>query len=152
MSAFKVKITQSILLEINPKGYKVGFCRLLRGDKEVLKGDYSKIFLYEKLYPYLKGEGDVLVGMEELDLTGFSEDVIEVYRTLKERVPFGERITYSELGKLVGKHPRFIGYCMKINRFPIIVPCHRVVSKKDLGGFAYGKEMKELLLSFEGKL
>ncbi|WP_457600738.1 MGMT family protein [Hydrogenivirga sp.] len=90
--------------------------------------------------------------MEELDLTGFSEDVIEVYRTLKERVPFGERITYSELGKLVGKHPRFIGYCMKINRFPIIVPCHRVVSKKDLGGFAYGKEMKELLLSFEGKL
>jgi methylated-DNA-[protein]-cysteine S-methyltransferase len=38
---------------------------------------------------------------------------------------------------------------MAKNPFVILVPCHRVVAKQGLGGFAWGLEAKERLLEFE---
>jgi methylated-DNA-[protein]-cysteine S-methyltransferase len=38
---------------------------------------------------------------------------------------------------------------MATNPFAILVPCHRVVAKKGLGGYLWGIEMKERLLSLE---
>ncbi len=105
--------------------------------------------LYAKFRPYVERKGDVEVGMEELDLEGYDREVIEVYRTLRREAPFGRTVTYGELGKMVGKHPRFVAHCMRINRFPVIIPCHRVVGVKGLGGFSYGRELKLRLLLFE---
>ncbi len=68
-------------------------------------------------------------------------------------IPVGYTITYSALGELVGKPPRAIGAYMKYNRYPIVIPCHRVVSKNGLGGFSLGGlEVKKKLLVIEEAL
>lgn len=72
----------------------------------------------------------------------------EIYKALLE-VPPGEVITYRDLGKMVRVHPRKAALSMKLNAFPLIIPCHRVVSVKGLGGYSPGKELKKALLSFE---
>lgn len=58
----------------------------------------------------------------------------------------GETITYGNLARTAG-HPgaaRAVGGVMRSNPFPLIIPCHRVVSCDGLGGFA-GNEHAELL-------
>lgn len=68
-------------------------------------------------------------------------------------IPIGYTITYSALGELAGKPPRAIGAYMKYNKYPIIIPCHRVVSKNGLGGFSLGGlEVKKKLLVIEEAL
>ena len=122
-------------------------CRLRETGQESGRGK-----LIERIEPYLSGVGDVELSLEDLDTSGYSEDTLSVYRALKENVTFGRTITYGDLGKIVGKHPRFVAHCMRINRFPVIIPCHRVVSKNGLGGFSYGLDIKRRLLSFESSL
>ena len=76
----------------------------------------------------------------------------KVYRKLL-RVPKGKVTTYGELGKAVGlkNGQRIIGTIMKKNRFPVIVPCHRVVkSDGKIGGYAYGERVKSKMLANEG--
>ena len=76
----------------------------------------------------------------------------KVYRKLLE-VPNGKVTAYGELGKAVGlkNGQRIIGTIMKKNRFPVIVPCHRVVkSDGKIGGYAYGKRVKSSMLANEG--
>lgn len=44
-------------------------------------------------------------------------------------VPYGTTRTYGELALLAG-HPgaaRAVGSCMATNRYPILIPCHRIV-------------------------
>ncbi len=65
-------------------------------------------------------------------------------------VPQGYTITYSALGQIVAKHPRAIAAYMRANRFPIVIPCHRVVSSKGLGGYSLGVHFKQKLLELEG--
>ena len=75
-----------------------------------------------------------------------------VYKKLSQ-VPQGKVTTYSELAKAVGlkNGQRVIGQIMKKNPFPVIIPCHRVVkSDGQVGGYAYGIEVKENMLKNEG--
>ncbi|MDB5800200.1 MAG: methylated-DNA/protein-cysteine methyltransferase [Rhodocyclales bacterium] len=72
-------------------------------------------------------------------------------------IPFGEIRTYGELSREAGGTPRAIGQACGANPFPIIVPCHRVVAKTGLGGFANASdgwllETKRWLLRHEGVL
>jgi len=67
-------------------------------------------------------------------------------------VPIGYTVTYSVLAKLTGTSPRAIGTYMRQNRDLIIVPCHRVVSLRGLGGYSRGIEFKKRLLRVEGAL
>ncbi len=146
MERLKVKITDRVSLEVLIKGDKILRSRLLKGEAE--RG--QKHPFIEAFVPYLKGEGDVNIGMESLWLEGIRKEVIVVWKALSENTFPGRVITYSELGEITGKHPRFVGYCMRINRFPLIVPCHRVIGKGGLGGFSYGVDIKRELLRFEG--
>jgi methylated-DNA-[protein]-cysteine S-methyltransferase len=69
------------------------------------------------------------------------------------RVPKGKITTYGELAKAVGlkNGQRAIGRIMNKNPFPVIVPCHRVVnSDGKIGGYAYGKDVKNKMLTKEG--
>lgn len=83
-----------------------------------------------------------------LSLSKFSLLVLKAL----EQVPIGKVITYEELACCIG-HPkaaRAVGSALNKNPLPFIIPCHRVVSKKDaLGGFAYPLELKKRLLIFE---
>jgi len=141
-----VKITTNLYLRIDLKDRLINSCALLDSFHGKVANEGS---LYEKFLPYLEGKGDVNIGIEDLRLEGYTSEVIEVYKKLREVAPFGRTITYGELGKLTGKHPRFIAYCMRINRFPVIIPCHRVVAKNGLGGFSYGPDIKRRLIAFE---
>lgn len=76
----------------------------------------------------------------------------KVYKKLLE-VPSGRVTTYSELAKAVGipGGQRAIGNIMNKNPYPVIVPCHRVVTASGkLGGYAYGDDIKKTLLQNEG--
>ncbi|MCD6426777.1 MAG: MGMT family protein [Caldisericaceae bacterium] len=76
-----------------------------------------------------------------------------VYRKTAE-IPFGRVISYGGLSEAIfgtKKYARFIGYAMKKNPLPIIIPCHRVVrSDGTIGGFGGGVKTKGKLLSLEG--
>jgi len=76
----------------------------------------------------------------------------KVYKKLTE-VPQGKVTTYGELAKAVGlkNGQRVIGQIMKKNPYPAIIPCHRVVkSDGNIGGYAYGDEVKTNMLRKEG--
>ena len=70
------------------------------------------------------------------------------------QIPFGETITYGELAAAAGSSPaaRAVGRCMAANRFPLIVPCHRVVRAGGrLGAYSApgGTATKRRLLTME---
>ena len=68
-------------------------------------------------------------------------------------VPWGEVVTYGELAALAGTAgaPRAAGTFCAENNFPLVVPCHRVVSSAGLGGYgSLGVEYKRRLLALEG--
>jgi methylated-DNA-[protein]-cysteine S-methyltransferase len=71
------------------------------------------------------------------------------------RIPFGQTRTYGEIARLLGSSPRAVGQACRANPCPIVVPCHRVVAIKGLGGFAgdtSGRKLavKRWLLDHEG--
>lgn len=73
---------------------------------------------------------------------------------LKEcfKIPYGEVITYSQLASRAGnsKAYRAVGNIMNKNKYPVIIPCHRVVgSNNSLVGYAGGVKLKEKLLKLE---
>ena len=68
-------------------------------------------------------------------------------------VPSGKITTYGELSRAIGlkNGQRVIGRVMKNNPFPVIVPCHRVVkSNREIGGYAFGVDIKRNMLTKEG--
>lgn len=71
-------------------------------------------------------------------------------------IPFGETRSYQDIANAVEnpKAVRAIGQANKANRFPIIIPCHRVIGKnRSLTGYAGTRvDIKEKLLEFEGAL
>jgi len=80
------------------------------------------------------------------------EDLVEAVYMLTALVPAGRVVSYSDIAKTLHVHPRFVGYALRLNKNPIIVPCHRVVrSDGRLGGYSYGgAKIKEKLLRLEG--
>jgi methylated-DNA-[protein]-cysteine S-methyltransferase len=89
-----------------------------------------------------------------LDLSHLSAFQSRVVRACR-RISRGRVRTYGELATIAGAEgaARAVGNCMAKNRFPIIVPCHRVVgSAGSLGGFSArdGINMKRRMLEMEG--
>ena len=56
--------------------------------------------------------------------------------TLLRSIPPGRTLTYGALARKLGTSPRAIGGACRANQCPIVVPCHRVVAAKGLGGFS----------------
>ena len=76
----------------------------------------------------------------------------KIYKKLLQ-VPLGKITTYGELSRAIGlkNGQRVIGQIMKKNPFPVIVPCHRVVkSNREIGGYAFGVDIKRNMLTKEG--
>lgn len=69
------------------------------------------------------------------------------------RIPFGETRSYQDIAKAVGSpfSSRAVGSACGKNPIPIVIPCHRVISKNGgLGGYSGGLEIKKTLLKIEG--
>jgi methylated-DNA-[protein]-cysteine S-methyltransferase len=67
-------------------------------------------------------------------------------------IPFGTVVSYQDIAREVGvpNGYRAVGNANAKNPFPIVVPCHRVVAKSGLGGYAGGLDVKQALLMLEG--
>jgi methylated-DNA-[protein]-cysteine S-methyltransferase len=71
-----------------------------------------------------------------------------------QAIPVGETRSYGEVAKALNSSAQAVGNACRANHFPIVIPCHRIVAKSDLGGFAgktKGNEMivKQWLLNHE---
>jgi methylated-DNA-[protein]-cysteine S-methyltransferase len=119
-----------------------------RGDVDV--GVHLHHSLAERLAAHFTGERDAFADIE-LDLDGYTAFQLSVVETLR-RVPWGEVVTYGELAALAG-HPnaqRAAGSVCAHNRFPLVVPCHRVVAADGIGRYgASGVGYKRRLLELE---
>jgi AraC family transcriptional regulator, regulatory protein of adaptative response / methylated-DNA-[protein]-cysteine methyltransferase len=70
------------------------------------------------------------------------------------RIPAGETRTYADIAAAVGKPKavRAAGSANGANNVAVLIPCHRVIrTDGTLGGYAYGLERKEKLLTAERK-
>ena len=55
-------------------------------------------------------------------------------------IPRGKTLTYGELARALGGEARAVGQACGDNRLPIVIPCHRVVAAKGIGGFAHSTQ------------
>lgn len=88
-----------------------------------------------------------------IDVTGTAFQA-RVWAALKE-IPYGETRSYAEIAEEIGEPGaiRAVGSACGANRVPLTIPCHRVIrTDGSLGGFGWGLEVKETLLSAEGSL
>ncbi|MFW5432788.1 MAG: methylated-DNA--[protein]-cysteine S-methyltransferase [Methylophilaceae bacterium] len=69
-------------------------------------------------------------------------------------IPSGRVVTYGEIAQELDTGPRAVANACGANSLPLVVPCHRVVAKKSLGGFMHGDPsgpaIKKWLLKHEG--
>jgi len=89
-----------------------------------------------------------------LDLAGFTDFQRKIIRAAR-RIAYGQVCSYGDLAKRIGHAgaARAVGSVMRHNRFPLVVPCHRVVASGGrLGGFSSpgGTAEKHALLALEG--
>jgi len=103
-----------------------------------------------QLTDYLRGEPVHFRVPLSLKGTPFQ---ISVWQALRE-IPYGGFLTYGELARRVGrpKGARAVGGAVGANPLPIIIPCHRVLGARGLGGYGPGLHWKKRLLELEGIL
>lgn len=53
-----------------------------------------------------------------------------------QAIPAGQVVTYGELARQLHSGARAVGNACRHNPTPLIIPCHRVVPRRGLGGFA----------------
>jgi methylated-DNA-[protein]-cysteine S-methyltransferase len=108
--------------------------------------------LRQRLERYCLGErdefDDILLDLAEG--TKFQKRVLEITR----RIKYGKTMSYGQLAAKAGypRAARAVGTVMSSNRFPIVVPCHRVVaSGGKTGGYTspQGVNLKLRLLALE---
>ena len=97
---------------------------------------------------------------EETDIHKYSIDdcVLEgtdfqkrVWKAISE-VPAGKTKSYGELVAVCGGSPQSVGTACGKNKIPVIIPCHRIVGKKNKLAYSGGDgaETKRELLKIEG--
>ncbi len=64
--------------------------------------------------------------------TAFQQRVWKALQT----IPPGTVLTYGELAARLGTAARAIGGACRSNPIPVLIPCHRVVARQGLGGYA----------------
>lgn len=109
--------------------------------------------LRERLIDYASGEPVEFTDIEltwPKPLTEFRRQVLAATR----QIPRGRTATYAEIAAKAGSPgaARAVGTAMSSNRYPIVIPCHRVVgSGGGLGGFTspQGTDLKQQLLEME---
>jgi methylated-DNA-[protein]-cysteine S-methyltransferase len=75
-----------------------------------------------------------------------------------QAIPVGKTKTYGEIAKKLKSGPRAVGTACGANPYPLIAPCHRVVSAQGIGGFmkensaGLYRQIKIWLLKHEGAL
>jgi len=75
----------------------------------------------------------------------------KIWREL-QKIPYGKTKSYGQIAKKFNTSPRFVGNVCGLNKYLLVVPCHRVVrSDGTLGGFSSlgGIKLKKRLIQLE---
>lgn len=73
----------------------------------------------------------------------------KVYKACME-IPYGCVKTYKQIGEQIGcRGYQAIGMALHNNPILLVVPCHRVISMKGIGGFGLGIPCKKYLMNLE---
>lgn len=127
----------------------------LRSEGDVVSSNPRESKLVHRFQRFAAGADDDFldVPIDTEHMTAFQRRVTELCRN----VPVGETLTYEQLAQQAGspRAARAVGNVMAQNRFPLIVPCHRIVGASgSLGGYSApdGLRTKRKLLQREGAL
>jgi methylated-DNA-[protein]-cysteine S-methyltransferase len=108
--------------------------------------------LRERFCSFARGEFEDFrdIAIDDGHLTPFERSVVRACRAIS----YGETLSYGQVAAKVGRSgaARAVGRVMATNRFPLVVPCHRVLaSGGGLGGYSapQGLAMKRRLLAME---
>ena len=77
---------------------------------------------------------------------------VKTWKIINE-IKYGDYLTYGEIATNIKSSPRAVGNACGKNPLPIIIPCHRVLTKKlDINGYSGkgGAKTKKYLLNLEG--
>lgn len=144
---FSVK-NGSVLFEWNEEGRWSGIRLLDFRSPQPLSKQYDLCLtpsLPSELVPWIEhfrayfdeGKPFGSVPWELLDLSGCTEFQKKVYQAASE-IPFGETRTYSWVAERIRRlgASRAVGQALKRNPFPVLLPCHRVITSLGaVGGF-----------------
>lgn len=140
-----------MLADADPARTRAGLARAAKGAREQPPPPRVQEAI-DRIQALLEGE---VVDLSKivLDLAGvspFDRRVTEVARA----IAVGETLTYGEVAERIGAlgEAREVGRALARNRFPLVVPCHRVVAANGgLGGFSApgGTATKLRLLEIE---
>jgi AraC family transcriptional regulator of adaptative response/methylated-DNA-[protein]-cysteine methyltransferase len=157
--AVKESFLGRLLLAATPKG----ICAILLGDSE-----RDLLEALHRTFPQADVQPDCTVPRDQagmlldaldgrsccptlpLDLEGTPFQK-RVWQEL-QRIPRGERISYGELARRIGRPTavRAVARACAANPVAILIPCHRVVRQNgEMGGYRWGIERKRLLLEKE---
>ncbi len=76
--------------------------------------------------------------------------------TSVQAIPAGFTSTYGEIARMIRSGPRAVGNACGANPYPLLTPCHRVISAQGVGGFmkedspGFYRSVKIWLLRHEG--
>ncbi len=101
----------------------------------------------------LKKDLELYFSGKKIDFSNYEVEIKRPFlsKVLKKvrEIEYGKTTTYSEIAKELKTSPRAVGQALKANPAPVIIPCHRVVSKNGIGGFSQGLDIKFELLKLE---
>lgn len=103
-----------------------------------------------ELDEYFKGlRKDFDLPLDLNNLTSFQQKVLSSCR----KIPYGQTVTYADIARDINspKASRAVGNALHNNPIMIVIPCHRVLAKNSIGGFACGLEVKNKLLTLESE-
>ncbi len=137
------------LIEIRETDGYISSVRIIHQEGEE-KADSSPLLnnAIKQLEEYFSGERKVFDLPLKQNGTPFQQKAWEYLNT----IPYGKTVSYKDEAIAIGspKGCRAVGAANGKNNLAIIVPCHRVVNEGGrLGGYAYGTDIKLLLLELE---
>ncbi|WP_020594195.1 methylated-DNA--[protein]-cysteine S-methyltransferase [Kiloniella laminariae] len=115
----------------------------------ILEENGAQAEVGERLRAYFDGNKNAFSGLA-LDMGG--TDFQRTVWTALQQIPYGQRMTYSEMAAVIGKPEavRAMAAANAFNPLSIITPCHRVLGKNgNLTGYGGGVARKLALLRHE---
>jgi methylated-DNA-[protein]-cysteine S-methyltransferase len=107
--------------------------------------------LVHRFERYFTGEPVAFADLE-VDADGWTPFQQDVAAAIRD-VPYGDVLSYSDLARAAGypRAQRAAGTFCAGNRFPLVLPCHRVVGASGIGSYgSLGIDYKRRLLALEG--
>lgn len=116
------------------------------------KGNQHTDLVISELQSYFMGGLKKFSCKFDFETMNGTDFQVRVWKELLN-IPYGEVKSYQDIAVKLGDKNlvRAVGGANGMNRVPILIPCHRVISKTGgLGGYAGGVELKRKLLKVEG--